>query len=156
MSIADELKKLEELKENGTITQEEFEKAKEKLFAEENKLNKTIDNIASDSKTYGMLMHFSQFFGMILPFAGLIIPILMWQMKKDSNQDIDQHGKNITNWIITVTIAGVISALLTFIFIGIPLLIAIAVLCIVFPIMGGLKAKEGIVWAYPLTIKFIK
>jgi uncharacterized Tic20 family protein len=38
--------------------------------------------------------------------------------------------------------------------IGIPLLVAVAVLSIVFPIVAAIKASNGEVWKYPLTIRF--
>ena len=34
--------------------------------------------------------------------------------------------------------------------------IALAVLSIVFPILGGLRAGEGRLWTYPLSIRFIR
>jgi len=38
--------------------------------------------------------------------------------------------------------------------IGIPLLIALAILAIVFPIVAAIKANNGQVWKYPLSIPF--
>ncbi|MGA2060305.1 MAG: DUF4870 domain-containing protein [Thermoguttaceae bacterium] len=29
-------------------------------------------------------------------------------------------------------------------------------LCIIFPIVGGIKAKNGELWKYPLSIQFFK
>jgi uncharacterized Tic20 family protein len=40
--------------------------------------------------------------------------------------------------------------------IGIPLLIALMVLMVVFPIIGAVKANDGKVWKYPLSIPFLK
>ena len=44
-----------------------------------------------------MLLHFSQFAGVVVPIAGLLVPIILWQWKKNEFPDIDAHGKNVTN-----------------------------------------------------------
>jgi uncharacterized protein len=44
--------------------------------------------------------------------------------------------------------------LLSILVVGLPLLFALAVVSIVFPIIGGIKAKNGEVWSYPLSVKF--
>ena len=32
----------------------------------------------------------------------------------------------------------------------------LTIIAIVFPILGGLKARDGILWKYPITITFLK
>jgi uncharacterized Tic20 family protein len=34
--------------------------------------------------------------------------------------------------------------------------VILVVICIVFPIVGGIKANGGIEWQYPLSIRFFK
>jgi uncharacterized Tic20 family protein len=43
-----------------------------------------------------------------------------------------------------------------FVLVGILLLIALGIVAIVFPIIGAVKANNGELWEYPLTIKFLK
>ena len=40
--------------------------------------------------------------------------------------------------------------------IGIPLLMALCAIAIIFPIIGGIKANDGILWKYPLSIPFLE
>lgn len=104
--------------------------------------------------TYCMLMHLSQ----LLNFsgAGIILPIVMWAVNKDQSQTIDRHGKNILNFIISMFIYAMISAILIFVIVGIFTLIAVAILMFVFPIIAAVKANNGEYWAYPLCIRFFK
>ena len=51
---------------------------------------------------------------------------------------------------------GIVFGLLCFVLIGIPLLVALAVAAIVFPVVGGVKANNGEVWPYPCSIAFFK
>jgi len=124
-------------------------------------IEKTNDNAAykpwgMEEKQFIMFMHLSQLTSLITPGAGIILPIVMWVTNKEQSQLIDTHGKNITNWMISSFIYGIISGILIFAFIGIPMLFALGICSIVFAVIGGIKANEGTIYKYPLTISFIK
>lgn len=109
-----------------------------------------------ECRNWAMVLHLSQLAGFVIPFAGLIAPIVIWQVKKPTMPSIDPHGKMVANWLISLLIYGSVAMLLSFILIGIPLVMALTVLAIIFPIIGGIKANEGEVWRYPLTILFLR
>jgi len=109
-----------------------------------------------DERTFCMLLHISQFASVIVPLAGFVLPIVMWATEKDKSRSIDLHGKIVINWIISCTIYAIVAAILIIVVIGIPILIALVVVGIVFPIMGGIKANKGEFWKYPLSITFLK
>jgi uncharacterized Tic20 family protein len=109
-----------------------------------------------DANQWAMFIHFSLFAGYLLPLAGLVLPIILWQIKKDQYPFVDIHGKIVTNWIISLIIYSVVCAILLFLVIGIFGFIILGALTIIFPIVGGIKANQGEVWEYPLTIKFIR
>jgi hypothetical protein len=92
--------------------------------------------------------------GFVVPLAGLVAPIIIWQIKKKEMPSLDAHGCNAANWIISSLIYMVVSTILVFIVIGIPMLVVLGVLCIVFPVIAAIKANDGIVWQYPLCITF--
>ena len=109
-----------------------------------------------EARQWAMFLHFSLLAGFIVPLAGLVVPIIIWQLKKADLPEIDDHGKIVVNWIISEIIYGVLCLFLTFVLIGIPLLIVLGVLGVVFPIIGGIKANNGEAWRYPLSIRFLK
>ena len=109
-----------------------------------------------EQKQWGLLLHLSQLANVLIPFAGIVAPIVIWQMKKDEIPALDAHGKMVTNWLISSFIYLVISGVLTIVLVGLLGLLAVAVMGIVFPIIGGIKANNGEFWEYPLTIKFLK
>lgn len=158
MSMADEIEKLNQLRQSGAITDEEYQASKSALLREqqtpENKPNQITVSSQMDEKTWTILLHLSQFCGFLIPLAGLVVPIVLWQIKKNESPLIDQHGRIIANWMITAFIAGVVFFMLSFILIGIPLLVLLGVLCIVFPIIGAIKANDGIAWPYPGSYRF--
>jgi len=120
----------------------------------ETNLNQT--NLKEDRQML-MLMHLSQLLNLITAVGGIIVPIVLWQMKKEEIKDMDEQGKAVVNFQISLFIYYIISGLLAFILIGIPLLIGLGLINIIFPIVYGIKANNGErVEKYPLTITFIK
>ena len=116
----------------------------------------TTPNKERETRTWAMFLHFSLLAGYVAPIAGLIAPIIIWQVQKDKLPGIDEHGKVVVNWLISLILYLILSALLLFIFIGIPMLIVLIVATIIFPIICGIKANDGQLWKYPLSIPFFK
>lgn len=109
-----------------------------------------------DLNAYLLLMHLSQFAGFVIPLGGFIVPIVMWIANKNDVPEVDEHGKNIVNWIISATIYSIVSVVLMIILVGFLTLAIVGLLGIVFAIIGAMKANNGEMWYYPLTIRFIK
>lgn len=109
-----------------------------------------------DAKTMAMFVHLSCLLNLLIFPAGYIVPILIWQLKKDEMPELEPHGKMILNFFLSMLIYTVVSGVLVLAVVGIFMLFALYVISIIFPIIGAVKAKEGIVWQYPLTITFIK
>jgi uncharacterized Tic20 family protein len=199
VSVEDELDKLKQLHDAGTITDEQYERAKAKLLDEnpeahpqdrgekhderrdepprERDERRPRRNRRRDRDEYEdeyederplrrrsrqnvrewcMALHLSLFAGHLIPFGGIIAPIVIWQTQKEEMPEMDAHGKNAVNWILTFLLALCVFVPLSFVLIGIPFLIAAIALNVVFPIMAALKANEGKVWRYPLSITFLK
>ena len=109
-----------------------------------------------ETRLWAMLLHLSVFAGYAIPIAGLVAPIVIWQVRKVDLPQIDIHGKIVANWMISMALYGAVSFVLVFALIGIPLLILLGLLGLVFPIIGGIKASNGEAWRYPLSIQFLK
>jgi uncharacterized Tic20 family protein len=109
-----------------------------------------------EQKQMGMFLHLSQLLNIVLPPAGIVVPIILWQIKKDEMPALDAHGKMVVNWLISSLIYFVASLVLIIVLIGILGLIALGIMSVVFPIIGAIKANNGEFWEYPLTIKFLK
>lgn len=152
----EDLKILDELREKGSLSEEEYQREKERILNEpENTLSsagkKPLFGLAEN--TYLMLMHLTQFAGAIIPLAGFLVPILMWTTNKDTNEKVDKHGKNILNCMISYVIYAVV---LCITLIGIPVAVVLGILYVVFVILAAVKANSGEYWKYPFTIQFIK
>lgn len=103
-----------------------------------------------------MIMHLSQLLGLVTAIGGLVVPIILWQLKKDEIKNMDEQGKEVVNFQISILIYAAVSALLILVLIGFFLLAVVALINIIFPIIYGLRAKDGEeIIRYPLTIRFI-
>ncbi|AWM31656.1 DUF4870 domain-containing protein [Hymenobacter nivis] len=107
-----------------------------------------------ETRQWATFLHLSLLAGLLVPGAGFILPIILWQVKKEELPGIDAHGKVVANWIVSALIYGAVAGGLCFVLVGFPLLGLLALLAFVFPIIGALKASDGVVWAYPLVIRF--
>lgn len=148
MNKYDDLRNLEDLKEKGAITEEEFQREKAKI------LNQSNNNLwGMGENSYITLMHISQFAGFIFPGLGFALPIIMWLTNRE-NPNVELHGKNIANFMISMIIYITISVILCFVLIGFVLLGILALLELIFIILAAVKASKGEYWKYPLSITF--
>lgn len=145
----DKIEKLNELREKGALTEAEYEKAKAEALAS----NKSLDINNVDNRSYAMIMHLTQLCSCILPLLGWVVPLVMWLTRREDAY-IDEQGKVVANWIISSFIYTIISVILMMIVIGFFMFLALIVCSIIFTIMGGIQAKDGVVRNYPLAIRF--
>ena len=154
MDILDKIEKLEQHYARGTLSEAEFQTAKEQLLNEKQKFSSASKEgfiFGVEEKTWCALMHLSQL--LYLSGVGIVIPIAMFILGNNSSALVRRHGHRMMNWIISSLIYAVVGGLLCFLFIGIPMLIILMLLALIFPIIAAIKANQGEVWTYPLTIK---
>ncbi len=113
--------------------------------------------LSKDVRNWAMLCHLSALVGLLGNGIGFFLgPLIVWLIKKEEHPFIDEQGKEAVNFQITMFIAFMIALVLSFVLIGIPLLLALGVLEIVFPIIAAIQASNGAHYRYPLAIRFIK
>ena len=113
--------------------------------------------MASSTRTWCILCHASALLGLFFHFLGHIFgPLIVWILKRAEAAEIDAHGKESLNFQLSMLIYDAIAVILCFILIGIPILILLWILNTVFVIVASIKASEGQLYRYPLTIRFIK
>ena len=111
-----------------------------------------------DERNWGLGVHLSAFAGYVIPvpFANVLAPLVVWQIKKES-RFLDHQGREALNFQLTVMLGLIISIPLVFVFwLGVLTGAAILIADIVFTIIAALKANEGTWYTYPWSIKFVK
>ncbi len=110
----------------------------------------------NSQKDWGMYCHLAVFLGVIIPAGNIIGPLVIWLMKKDEYESVNDQGREVVNFQITLTIAFAVSYILSFIFIGYILMGILFVIGLVYTILGIIKSSDGILFRYPYSYKFIK
>ena len=106
-----------------------------------------------------MFVHLSILIGFIVPFFGLIVPIVVWITKKDSDQLATANAKEAINFQITSVLWGILIAglvllgfkIFAFFFIAGALGVALGIAFVVLPIIAAVKANRGDEYRYPIT-----
>ncbi|WP_339627003.1 DUF4870 domain-containing protein [uncultured Winogradskyella sp.] len=103
-----------------------------------------------------VITHLAQLLNYITGFGGLIVPLVIWITQKNSVEDMDVHGKAILNFQLSILIFSILSIPLIFAFgLGILTLILIGILAFVMPIINAVKASNGELPSYPLSLNLI-
>ena len=178
--LSAELERLQQLRASGALTEAEFQQAKQRVLnggtadvppvppaavfsgqpfvadpfaaAPTAVLNEPSTVCGMQPRLWNTLMHLSQL--LTWTVLGIAVPIVMWVVSKDESREANRNGLVILNWLLSTLIYAIISCILLVIFIGLPMLIVLAALNVIFPIIGAINANSGKVWKYPLSINF--
>ena len=108
------------------------------------------------ARTWCMFCHLSALAGYLMPLGNIIGPLVVWSIQKDKIAGVDEHGRNSLNFQISITIALLVSFVLCFFCIGIPLVFGLLIADIICVVIASVQASNGQMFKYPLTIRFLK
>ncbi len=156
--LSEELGKLRELHDEGALSDEEYEAAKARLLGQSSFItssdhDKSSELLGMTPSTYAMAMHLSQYAAYVVPIAGVIVPIAMWLYARDHDEFVNEHGRDLMNFLISYAIYVVVAFILCFVAIGFVLLPILGLLGLILPIFGAIAASKGQSYRYPFTLK---
>jgi uncharacterized protein len=116
-----------------------------------------MEKIVTDpmEKQWGMFAHLAAFAAFIIPLGNIVGPLIVYLIKKDEYEFVNDQGKEVLNFQITWTIAMIISAILIIAVVGIFMLIGFGIAWLILMIMGTVAASKGEYYRYPLSLRFI-
>ncbi|NNF96728.1 MAG: DUF4870 domain-containing protein [Halobacteria archaeon] len=91
-----------------------------------------------------------------VPLGHIIGPLVVWLTQKDKSEFIDKHGRESLNFQLSITLYTLIAFVLSIVFIGFLLLLAIFVMHLTLSIIAAMRANEGEYYRYPMTIRFLR
>ena len=114
----------------------------------------TSVSIGPEERGLAAITHLSGLAGYIIPFGGVLVPIIIWMVKKDS-EIISSIAKQaiLLNVIAFLMIGVVVVFVLTIILIPVAMLLSFALFlgAIALPIIGAVKASDGTYYRYPVV-----
>lgn len=111
--------------------------------------NEVSTTLSQDSKNLALLI----WVGTI--FFGFIPGLILYLVKKDDPYILD-HAKESLNWSITAMIGYLAGVILTFILIGVLVIVAVGICHLVFCVMGAIAASNGKSYRAPFAIRLVK
>lgn len=113
-------------------------------------------NEPSDSRdqTFATLAHAGTLLN-LLGGWGWAVPLVILLTKGD-RRVVRRAAVESLNFQISFIIYALVTGALSLILIGIPFLIAVAVMLVVMPIIAAVKTSEGLEYRYPLTFRLVK
>src|ERR1700693_1777335 len=107
-------------------------------------------------RTWCVLAHAIALVGFLLSVADHFVgPLIIWMANRQDSPEIDAHGKESLNFQISMLIWNAIALILCLVLIGIPILILLHILNIIFVIIASIQASEGKLYRYPRAIRLI-
>ena len=111
----------------------------------------------SDHRTYCLIMHLTTILFTALPGISLAAPLVMWQVRKHDSAFIDDHGREVVNFHISMLLYTLASVPLAFLCgIGFAVWVGAIVLCVVGMSMGAAAAYRGEYFRYPMCVRLIR
>ena len=103
-----------------------------------------------------VITHLSQLLDLVTLVGGFFVPLIIWLKNKDKVYHMDEHGRAIINFRISMLIyLAICIPLVLFFGLGILGFIVIGVLYFILPILNAIKASNGEQPNYPFSLKII-
>jgi uncharacterized Tic20 family protein len=110
--------------------------------------------IAPEERALATLTHLSGLSGYIVPLGGVIVPIIIWMVKKDSPV-ISSIAKQavLLNLIVFLLVCAGVVLFLTVLLIPVVIVgwVVLGVGAIALPIIGAIRAGDGRYYRYPVV-----
>ncbi len=102
-------------------------------------------HIPESDRSWCIGLHLSGLSGLVLGFAlaHIIVPLIIWLIKRAESPSIDATGKEVLNFQISYSIYFALSAILWFVCIGIPVSIALVGAWLALTIIAAVKTSNG-------------
>ncbi|WP_027136609.1 DUF4870 domain-containing protein [Gaetbulibacter saemankumensis] len=103
-----------------------------------------------------VITHLSQLITLVTGFGSLLVPLIIWITQKDKVYKMDDHGKNIINFQLSLIVYCIICIpLILLLGLGIVGFIILGIISMVYPIVNAIKTSNGETPKYPFSFNFI-
>lgn len=102
------------------------------------------------------ITHLTQLLHYVTGFGGFIVPLVIWLTSKNNVEGMDEHGKSIINFQLSLLLYIIISIpAILLLGLGILGLIGVGIIGFILPIINAVKAANGEPPSYFLTLRIV-
>jgi len=103
-----------------------------------------------------VVTHLSQLLDLVTLIGGFLVPFILWIMNKNEISDMDEHGRSIINFRLSMIIYTIVCIpLILFFGLGLLGFLVIGVFYFIFPIINAVKASNGEQPNYPFSMRIV-
>lgn len=115
-----------------------------------------------NERFWTMLVHLTALSG-YFSFAGFFLgPVVVWLAQRDRFPAVTSHFHEAINFQLSMLLYAIVLTIVCILTLGLGFLIAwpfyliIAILDLIFPILAAVRASEGQLYRYPLSIRMVR
>jgi uncharacterized protein len=113
---------------------------------------------ADADATWNLVAHWGGALGMLITFGvgGWIAPLIALLVKGNQSPTVRAHAVDALNFQLVLSIVGALAWLVTW---RLPVfwpLLVVTLAGVVFGVIGGLRANEGLLYRYPFSARLVK
>jgi uncharacterized protein len=102
-----------------------------------------------------MLAHLLSFVAAYIAL-GFLAPLIVLLVFGPRSGYVREHAVESLNFNLSWLLYGVVAAILAILVIGVPILIALGIAYVILVIIASVRANNGQLYRYPLTIRFVR
>jgi uncharacterized Tic20 family protein len=106
-------------------------------------------------RLWAMLSHLLSFVAAYIAL-GFLAPLTILLVFGPRSAYVREHAVESLNFNLTWLLYGIVAAFLAILGIGIPILIALGIAYVILVIIASIRANNGQLYRYPLTVRFVK
>lgn len=117
-----------------------------------------VDKTTAKTNKITPLFHALALVGLFFPILNIILPAVLWWLKKDESAECDRQGKQVVNFQLTMSFAFVPAVLLLVFFfpLGFPLTLLIYLYTLAMCLINLFKSINQQPVRYPLAFAFLR
>ena len=103
-----------------------------------------------------VITHLSQLLDLVTGIGGFVVPFILWLTNKDKVYQMDEHGRAIINFRLSMLIyVAICIPLILFFGLGLLGFLVLGILYFILPILNAVKASNGEEPNYPFSFTII-
>ncbi len=107
--------------------------------------------LSDTDRNFGLAIHLSPLVSFVFAPA-LLVPLVLWLIRKDESPFVDDHGREMLNAILSFVLYHIVAVITIIGIIALPVLYIVGVVNLV---RGAVSAGRGELFRYPMTIRFL-
>ncbi len=120
-------------------------------------MSKELTPSNSDDRKWGAITHLAALIGLLLPLGLVLGPLLVWFLKRDDSEFVNEQGKAALNFQLSIlVIAFVLLLLSAMIRPLLPLAFVAGIAGLAFALMAGVSTFKGKPFKYPWSLPLFK